>query len=148
MANQVGVGRVGRSGAGSLIARHRSSTAANCSPLNCTLLLSTVLWSRAIGSPIWEQVGRPGDNLGLPGNSSSSFLYRVSSCLVLARISWTKTAAVCLQSDRIACGWNQGKPFNRGVCLAILLYCYLWQRRFFSQSGMPDQREILQNGGK
>ena len=32
MANQVGVGRVGRSGAGSLIARHRSSTAANCSP--------------------------------------------------------------------------------------------------------------------
>ena len=68
------------------------------------------------------QVGRLRDNLGLPGNSSSSFLYRVSSCLVLARIRWAKTAAVCLQSDRIAWGWNhRGKPFNRGGGFGKLL---------------------------
>ena len=109
MANQVGVGR--RRISSRIFDRPASQL--NSSNLLCChnlLCCSAELFSASLhcvvqpGNRISDtgQVGRLRDNLGLPGNSSSSFLYRVSSRLVLARIRWAKTAAVCLQSDRIA----------------------------------------------
>ena len=83
------------------------------SQLNSTLLLSTVLSSRAIGSPIWEQVGRLRDNLGLPGNSSSSFLYRVSSCLGKDQLDQDSSSMSSIRQDRLRL--EPRKLFNRGV---------------------------------
>ena len=122
MANQVGVGRWRDQqpdlwSPGIAAQQQQSALLPQPALLNCVRLLccSAELCSASLhcvvqpGNRISDtgQVGRLRDNLGLPGNSSSSFLYRdVSSRLVLARIRWAKTAAVCLQSDRIAWGWN------------------------------------------
>ena len=68
--------------------------------------LCGVFFPAAGQSDLWygSRLGELLDNLGLPGNSSSSssFLYPVLSRLVAPSISWTKTAAVCLQSGS---GW-------------------------------------------
>ena len=88
---------------------------------------------RAIGSPIWDQVGQEPDNLGLPGNLFVFF--PVASCRVLSwqRISWTKTPAVCFQSGRIASGWNQGKPFRQ------LQLCVMYGRKQRQSTTVVDK---------